>query len=110
MILGRHVLIDGVDADTGYLNDKDRLTSLLMSACEATGAVVLSAHGYQFVPQGVTVVVILAESHAAIHTYPEHGRWMADVFTCGNVDPSAAVEVLQDALGGETNVRYLDRG
>ena len=109
-MLGRHAIIDGMGADPALLDDPGRLEALLKDACRETGATVLSCHSHQFEPQGVTVAIILAESHATIHTYPEHGCYMADVFTCGDVDPSAAVEVLKGSLGGEARVLQLSRG
>ena len=110
MHLGRHAIIDGKGADAALLDDRDRLEALLKSACQETGATVLSSHSHRFDPHGVTVAIILAESHATLHTYPEHGRWMADVFTCGDVDPSAAVEILKRTFGGEARVHHLSRG
>jgi S-adenosylmethionine decarboxylase proenzyme len=56
---------------------------------------VLGESFHQFSPQGVSGVVVIAESHLFIHTWPEYGYAAADVFTCGNtVQPERAVEVL----------------
>jgi len=109
-LLGRHAIIDGNGADAALLDDPGRLEALLKAAVEETGATVLSCHSHQFEPQGVTVAIILAESHATIHTYPEHGCYMADVFTCGSLDPTAAVEILKTSFGGDARVLQLSRG
>lgn len=109
MILGRHAILEGFNADAKVLNDLRKMTVLLQEACEAAGATILDVVSHQFNPQGVTVVCLLAESHASIHTYPEHGIYMADIFTCGSVEPHKAVEVLKQRLGGTTRERLIER-
>lgn len=109
MRLGRHAIIDGARADPFLLNNRPVLKRLLKAACESAGATVLQVMSHHFSPQGVTVACLLAESHATVHTYPECGIYMADVFTCGDVDPELAANVLRRQLGGESSVRVLDR-
>ena len=46
------------------------------------GASVVSMHSHRFQPTGLSVVVILAESHLALHTWPEHNSASADIFVC----------------------------
>lgn len=108
--LGRHAIVDAWGAEPALLNDPERLEGTLIEAVKATGATVLRSGSVQFEPRGVTVWVILAESHATLHTYPEHGRWMADVFTCGDVQPDKAAELLIAAIGGKAKTRILSRG
>ena len=108
-MLGRHVIVDGAGVAFDTLNDEGYLHRLLREACEACGAEVLDCRSHHFDPQGVTAVAILAESHASIHTYPEHGVWMADIFTCGDPDPFVAVNHLTDALGGHHATRLVVR-
>jgi S-adenosylmethionine decarboxylase proenzyme len=108
--LGRHAFVDGWDVDPGLLNDRQRLEKILKDACTAAGATLMRTASQRFIPQGVTVVIILAESHASIHTDPENGRYMADVFTCGDVKPNKAIELLVDAMGGESRVSMMSRG
>ena len=60
---------------------------------------ILNVSEHQFNPNGVTVLVLLAESHLAIHTWPEYGEAAVDVFTCGeSTDPGVALETLIDRL------------
>ena len=108
--LGRHAVVDGFGAESQVLNDAEALAVLLVGACQQTGATVLSTSKHKFAPYGVTVVLLLAESHASIHTYPEHGAYMADVFTCGDVDPMPAVDAIARALGGVVDIRVRNRG
>jgi S-adenosylmethionine decarboxylase len=108
--LGRHVIVDAWGAEANLLDDPRRLREILVEAVKATGATVLSSDYHKFQPQGVTAWVILAESHATLHTYPEHEAWMADVFTCGDVDPDAAAVLLIQSLGGQARIHRLSRG
>ena len=66
----------------------------------------------RFEPQGVTVLALLSESHASLHTYPEEGSIFIDVFTCGHTaQPERAVELLAEALRPESvNTRTIRRG
>ena len=110
MELGHHAILDGWGVDPRLLNDPDRLEAVLRTAVLESGATVLSSHHHRFSPQGVTVVLILAESHASIHTYPEHGAYMADVFTCGDIRPDESIKILARALGGDHETTLLARG
>ncbi len=107
--LGRHALVDGRGVPADILDDKAFLEAVLERSCTLAGAVVLETTSHKFEPQGVTVVGLLAESHASIHTYPEHGCYMADVFTCGDVDPTQAAAVLAVTLGGQHKIVVMDR-
>jgi S-adenosylmethionine decarboxylase len=72
----------------------------MVDAAIDCGAVVLGDSFHRFSPQGVSGVVIIAESHLSIHTWPEHGYAAVDVFTCGtSVRPEKAAEVLIEKLG-----------
>ena len=108
--LGRHAIVDAWGAEPALLDDPGRLEGILVEAVKAAGATVLSTGSHHFDPHGVTAWVILAESHATIHTYPEHGQYMADVFTCGDVKPDVAAQMIADAIGGKTKISQLARG
>jgi S-adenosylmethionine decarboxylase proenzyme len=108
---GRHLLLDLRGCAPQLLDDVDALAAILRAACEAIGASVLELTARRFEPQGVTAVAILAESHASIHTYPEHGAAFVDVFTCGGVDPRPAERAIAHALDATSwRVRIVDRG
>jgi S-adenosylmethionine decarboxylase len=100
---GRHVLaeLDGIDA--ALLDDPVFLRAALTSAVTEAGATVCEVMSHRFDPQGVTVLAMLAESHASVHTYPEIGAVFVDVFTCGDqADPEHAVRLLAKTLGTES--------
>lgn len=93
------MLLDAHGCDFDLLNDGALLQRLLSEAAVIAGASVLNAYTKQFTPQGVTVAIVLSESHITIHTYPENNSFMADVFTCGDTcQPIKAAEYIIDQL------------
>ena len=107
---GRHVILDGWDADRKTLADAHALAEIVCCAAAAAGATVLNRFVQPFHPSGASIIVVLAESHATIHTYPEHGAYMADVFTCGDTDPARIAGVIAAATGGRFRVEKVSRG
>lgn len=89
--LGTHLLLDLHGVDAALLDDVDTVADLLAAAATAGGATVVDRCLHRFSPQGVSGVVVLAESHVAIHTWPEHGVAAVDVFTCGEPEIAQAV-------------------
>lgn len=110
--VGRHVLAELGGIDPAVLDDTERLRTDLAEALTEAGAQVRQIVTERFEPQGATVVAVLAESHASIHTWPEHGGMHVDVFTCGEAaDPVAAVRNLADRVGAvDTALQVVDRG
>lgn len=110
--IGQHVLADlnGIAAEK--LSNCAELETLLRSAAEAAGAHVLFSHFHAFGEgQGVTGVVLLAESHITIHTWPECGFAAADIFMCGNAQPELALALIKKALQpGSAHVHTARRG
>ena len=96
---GTHVLADlgGIAAEK--LCSCASLDALLRAAAEAANARVLHSHFHGFGDgQGVTGVVLLAESHISIHTWPECGFAAADIFMCGDAQPELALAIIETAL------------
>src|SRR5699024_5139825 len=81
---GLHVLAELYGVTHAQLNDPTALQDALRTALTGAGATIRELHAHQFTPQGVTVLAMLSESHASIHTYPETEAAFVDVFTCGN--------------------------
>jgi S-adenosylmethionine decarboxylase len=108
---GTHLLLTLRECSEELLNDQAKLRQLACSAAEATGATVLESFTHAFDPQGVTVVVVLAESHASLHTYPESGVVFWDCFTCGvKCHPELSVDTLVTALKpGSTDKQIIQR-
>jgi S-adenosylmethionine decarboxylase len=96
---GTHLLADlsGVPADR--LTSCARIEALLRAAADAAGAHILHSHFHAFGPGlGVTGVVLLAESHVSIHTWPEQAFAAVDIFMCGAAAPQRALDVVRQAL------------
>ncbi|OGO24464.1 MAG: S-adenosylmethionine decarboxylase proenzyme [Chloroflexi bacterium RBG_16_50_9] len=97
--LGRHLLVELQDCNKEVLNDPGFLRDAMVTAAIDCGATVLSESFHHFNPQGVSGVVIIAESHLSIHTWPEYGYAAVDIFTCGTtVEPRKAAEALIEKL------------
>ncbi len=80
---GNHFLVSYCDCDQEALCDVESLQTAMMNAVQDCGATILQSSSWVFPPNGLTMVVLLSESHASIHTYPEHGACFVDLFTCG---------------------------
>lgn len=94
---GGHLLLDLWGARN--LTDPGRVEAALCDAARASGATILHAHMHQFGEGGgVSGVVVLAESHISIHTWPERDFAAVDIFMCGACDPHLAVPVLREVF------------
>ncbi len=93
--LGTHLLVELRDCNKQLLNDLEKTKEFMVSAAKEAKATVIGAHFHEFSPHGISGVVIIAESHLSIHTWPEYGYAAVDVFTCGDVlQPSVAADYL----------------
>ncbi len=101
--LGRHILAEVYGCEFRILNDLDKVRKILVSAALSAGAEVRETAFHRFSPQGVSGVVVISESHIAIHTWPELGYAAVDVFTCGEtVDPWVAMDAIVKDFGAKT--------
>ena len=97
--LGRQILIEFYDCQSEVLTDRDRIRQYMLEAAHHAGATVISDTFHHFKPDGINGVVVIAESHISIHTWPEHRYAAVDVFTCGDsVDPWGVPHYLQEKL------------
>jgi len=102
--IGKHLLLELRDCNKEILNDLDSLKDTLLTAASEAGATVLGESFHRFNPHGISGVVIIAESHLFIHTWPEYGYAAADIFTCGDsVQPEKAAKILIDKLGAKNH-------
>ncbi len=93
--LGRHLLLELRECNVAILDDLKYLENALVSAAIESGATVLDKSFHHFAPQGVSGVVLIAESHLSLHTWPEHAYAAVDIFTCGT---TVKIEVAADSL------------
>lgn len=109
-IPGMHLIVDLYGA-TG-LDDAAFLETALHAAAGAAGATVLAGHLHHFGEgHGVTGILLLAESHISIHTWPETGYAAVDIFLCGRSDAHKAADHLHDILRPErVQITEIARG
>jgi S-adenosylmethionine decarboxylase proenzyme len=97
--LGRQILVEFYDCDQSKLNDVSFIESSLIDAAKASRATLISHNFHKFSPYGVSGVVVIAESHIAIHTWPEYLYAAVDIFTCGDtIDPWVIQEKLKESF------------
>jgi S-adenosylmethionine decarboxylase len=109
---GHQVMAELMGCDCALLADHAAIERLMNAAALAAGATIVQSAFHTFNPHGVSGVVIIAESHLAIHTWPEHGYAAIDVFTCGDsVDPRVAVDALASSLkAADAQITTVRRG
>lgn len=110
--LGRHILAEIYDCDPNILNDREMIEEILVKAALEAGAEVREVAFHKFSPHGVSGVVVISESHLAIHTWPELGYAAVDVFTCGErVNPWDACNYISEKFNaGHMTATEVKRG
>jgi spermidine synthase len=99
MNVGMHILCDMFGGHE--LESRTVAEDALLRGIEACGATLLNLYVHEFTPAGISAVATLAESHIAVHTWPEHDLVTADAFTCGEADPQLAIDELLRAYAPE---------
>jgi S-adenosylmethionine decarboxylase len=110
--LGRQILVEFYHCNPQVLNDREGIALAMGEAARLSGATVVEEVFHLFNPHGVSGVVVIAESHLSIHTWPEYGYAAVDLFTCGDdIKPEMAFDHLQKMLESESvSVMELKRG
>lgn len=83
--LGTHLLLELRDCNPEILKDLEKVKSFMVSAVKEAKATVIEVSFHEFNPFGISGVVVIAESHMSIHTWPEYRYAAVDIFTCGEV-------------------------
>ena len=93
--LGTHLLVELRDCDPEILKDLGRVKEAMVSAAKEAKATIVDVSFHEFNPFGISGMVVIAESHLSIHTWPEYGYAAVDIFTCGDViKPEVAAHYL----------------
>jgi S-adenosylmethionine decarboxylase len=110
--LGRHLLLELFDCEVDVLNNLEAVKTALVEAARRARATIVDVVFHEFNPFGVSGVVVIAESHLSIHTWPEYRYAAVDIFSCGTLlEPEAAARFLVEQLGAaRTSVVELQRG
>jgi S-adenosylmethionine decarboxylase len=97
--LGRQMTVEFYDCDHRVLDNPDLMEEIFVEAAKSAGATVITSNFHKFTPQGVSGVVIISESHFAVHAWPEYDYAAVDLFTCGEgVDFNRATAELEKGL------------
>lgn len=110
--LGNHIIMDLYGCDADKLDDVDYIRDALEKAAAAAGATIVQTVMHRYLPQGITGICLVQESHLSIHTWPEYEFVAVDIFMCGKEgDPEKALDYLQNVLGGkDRQVQKMVRG
>lgn len=111
--VGKHYLVDLRDCDPDIITCVELTRGIVMHAAKACGATILNDHFHQFQPIGVSGVVLIAESHISVHTWPENGFAAMDIFTCGHMKPQVAIDIIQEgfrAKAASMSLKVVTRG
>ena len=95
----KHVLFTLKGCPFELLDDQEHIRIVLYRTVQKCEATLLNLNVHKFEPQGVTGLAMISESHISIHTWPENGMAVCDVFTCGDsAEPEKAVEYMKEQL------------
>ena len=110
--LGKHVVAEFYECDLNAINDVAKVEELMLEAAKRTNATIVDSIFHSFNPYGVSGVIVIAESHLAIHTWPEYKFASVDIYTCGDtVKPWIAYEYLKSAFSAHNiSVIEMKRG
>ncbi len=113
VVLGRHLTLEFYDCKAAILSDATLMEDIFIRSAQAAGAHVISSNFHNFEPQGVSGVVVISESHFAVHAWPEYDYAAVDIFTCGEtINFDVAIKVLARELNSGKYVisGVLNRG
>ncbi len=98
--LGTHLLVELKDCNPEILKSLEKVKDLMVSAAKEARATIVDISFREFQPFGISGVVVIAESHLTIHTWPEYGYAAVDIFTCG--------ETLKPEIAASYLVKHLE--
>jgi S-adenosylmethionine decarboxylase proenzyme len=110
--LGIHYIIELYGCKPAILDDIEKIENTLNYSADLAGATIISSKFHKFSPQGVSGVIVIAESHLSIHTWPELGYAALDLYTCNiSMEIDKALEYIRNIFQPEEMiVKYLERG
>src|SRR6266849_1727205 len=110
--LGRHLLLELFDCDLDAINNVEAVKGALIEAAKRAQATIVDVVFHEFNPFGISGVVVIAESHLSIHTWPEYRYAAVDIFSCGDaLQPEVAASYLVEQFAAEhTSIVEMQRG
>ena len=110
--IGKHLIVDMYGCSFKNLDDIEFIKEAMHAAIKEANMTILEFSYHKFQPQGLTALILLAESHMSIHTHPELGYAAIDIFTCSDQSqPEKAISILKTFLKPEkTKTTHIKRG
>jgi S-adenosylmethionine decarboxylase len=110
--LGKQLIVELYGCNRALLDEPIHSERILVDAVNRSGATIIQPFFHHFSPHGVSGVIVIAESHVAIHTWPEYGYCAVDIFTCGSqVDTDLIYEhIRKEFQAQEVSVMEVKRG
>jgi S-adenosylmethionine decarboxylase proenzyme len=110
--IGRQFVLDLYDCQAPEIDDLEWVRRTMLRAAEVANATIVCDAFHRFSPYGISGVVVIAESHIAVHTWPEHGYAAIDMFSCSSpLRLDVAADYLTEAfLSLRPEKTVLDRG
>ena len=110
--LGTHLLVELKDCNPAAITDLQQVTEAMVSAAREAKATIVDVSFHEFNPFGISGMVVIAESHLSIHTWPEYSYAAVDISTCGDViKPEVAAQYLIERFGSKNpSIVEMKRG
>ena len=109
--LGKHFILELSECNRDRIKLVSVVKEIFLNAARLSKATILDYFFHQFQPAGVSGVILIAESHFTIHTWPEEKYAGIDIFTCGEMDIDIAIKTMQQGfLPAHSKVQKISRG
>lgn len=112
MVVGKHIIAELYGVSPNKISGEESIKQILEAVSDRVGFDKIGSQYKQFHPHGATGVILIAESHISIHTWPEYNLINIDIFTCGDVNQAfdAFQLILQEFEPESYKQHILDRG
>ncbi|MFV0395692.1 MAG: adenosylmethionine decarboxylase [Coprobacillaceae bacterium] len=96
--IGLEAVIDISDCNTNNIHDYKYLQKIMYYIAKTMKTTIVGEIHHQFTPHGITIMAIVADSHIAIHTWPEYNHVSIDIFSCNKYIPETLINYLGEIL------------
>ena len=109
--LGKHIIADFYDCNLQVIDNINSIEAVMTDAAKISGANIIKPFFHRFSPQGVSGIIVISESHFAIHTWPEHKYAAVDLFTCSDFNYKEALKHIRDRFESRLySITRINRG
>ena len=109
--LGSHLLAELFNCNENHISDVKKVEDVLLKAAELCNTTVIKQFFHEFSPYGVSGILVIAESHFTIHTWPEFEYAAVDIFTCGDIEYKRSIDFIKEEFeAGKCSIFHFTRG